>query len=140
MRTKLIPYLTVATLAGILTASVAVAKPKKEPPAPVELTAKGKQLEAAYAAEMKKLKQEIQRAVAPIDAGKKAAYQKALEAEKAARSQFKSAKSATGGVKRAQGLVNHAKGKNCPKKVKGHSFYVVHHLPSLRSRVRLGFR
>jgi predicted nucleic acid-binding Zn-ribbon protein len=84
---------------------------KQEAPASEPLNDKGAQLEAAYTAEMEKLKGEIQAAAAVIDEGKKKTYQQALEAESAARSKFNSAQAATGGVQKAEGLVNHAKGK-----------------------------
>lgn len=76
-----------------------------------ELSPRGKQLEKAYESEMNSLKAEIQKAVSSLDAAKKTAYQQALDAESAARAKFNAAKQATGGVQKAEGLVNHAKGK-----------------------------
>jgi formylglycine-generating enzyme required for sulfatase activity len=77
-----------------------------------ELNATGKKLEAAYEAQMKTLEADLKRALSRFDAADKAAYQKAREAETKARKQFDTYNSGIkGGVKKAEGLVNHAKGK-----------------------------
>ena len=105
MRTQLIPKLTAALVATCLTASLAHAQD-------AELNATGKKLEAAYEAQMKTLEADLKRALSRFDAADKAAYEKAREAETKARKQFDTYNSGIkGGVKKAEGLVNHAKGK-----------------------------
>lgn len=102
--------ISIALLLGIVSsASLSLAKPKPEPVAP--LSAKGQQLEKAYAAQMQSLKTDLQKALSKFDASKKTAYRKALEAESAARSRFNAAQQATGGIKKAEGAVSHAKNK-----------------------------
>lgn len=77
-----------------------------------ELNAIGKQLEAAYEAQIKSLKAEIDRALSRFDAAEKTAYQKARDAETKARKDFESYEMGLkGSVQGAEGLVNHAKNK-----------------------------
>ena len=77
-----------------------------------QLNATGKKLEAAYEAQIKTLEADLKRALSRFDAADKNAYQKAREAETKARIEFDTYNSGIkGGVKKAEGLVNHAKGK-----------------------------
>lgn len=77
-----------------------------------ELDATGKKLEAAYAARMKAVKADLERAASVFDAAKKEAYTKARELEAEARKKFENYNSGIkGGVKEAESLVNHAKHK-----------------------------
>ncbi len=105
MRTQLIPTLTAALVATCFTSPLTLAQE-------AELNATGKKLEAAYEAQMKTLEADLKRALSRFDAADKAAYQKAREDETKARKQFDTYNSGIkGGVKKAEGLVNHAKGK-----------------------------
>ncbi|MBT8044870.1 MAG: SUMF1/EgtB/PvdO family nonheme iron enzyme, partial [Verrucomicrobiae bacterium] len=77
-----------------------------------ELNATGKKLEASYTRQMETLKTDIQRALASFDAADKAAFNKARDAEIEALKTFETYnKGIKGGVKRAEGAVNHAKNK-----------------------------
>lgn len=77
-----------------------------------ELNATGKQLEASYSEQMKALEADLKKSLSRFDAADKQAYLKAKEAETKARKDFESYNSGIkGGVKKAEGLVNHAKGK-----------------------------
>jgi hypothetical protein len=110
IKSQLMIRISIALLSGIVfSASLSLAKPKPEPVAP--LSAKGQQLEKAYAAQMQSLKKDLRKSLSKFDASKKASYRKALEAESEARSRFNAAQQATGGVKKAEGAVSHAKNK-----------------------------
>ena len=77
-----------------------------------ELNATGKQLEASYSEQMKVLERDLKKSLSRFDAADKAAYLKAKEAETKARKNFDTYNSGIkGGVKKAEGLVNHAEGK-----------------------------
>ncbi len=77
-----------------------------------ELNATGEKLEASYEAQAKQLKADIEKALSFVDASKKTAYLQARETEAEARKQFETYnKGIKGGVKKAEGLVSHAKNK-----------------------------
>lgn len=77
-----------------------------------ELNATGKKLEASYSGQMKALEADLKKSLSRFDAADKQAYLKAKEAETKASKDFESYNSGIkGGVKQAEGLVNHAKGK-----------------------------
>ncbi|MDX1680716.1 MAG: SUMF1/EgtB/PvdO family nonheme iron enzyme [Akkermansiaceae bacterium] len=105
MKTKLIPPLSAAILAAVTATPVVIAQES-------ELNATGQKLEASFSDQMNALEAELKQALSRFDAGDKEAYLKAREAEIKARKEFESYNTGIkGGVKRAEGLVNHAKNK-----------------------------
>lgn len=113
MKTNTIKSIGLVTLAlAIVTTSDVWAKRKKKTQAPkVVLTEEGKQLESQYSDQLKALKTELEKAVPAIDPQKKAAYEKAIEAEKAAKKDLEAAQKNMGKIKKGNALVAHAKGK-----------------------------
>jgi len=104
-----VPALIAVLLSLSLTSSLFA---KKKQPAPqVELTATGKQLEANYTKQMNALKKELLTYLSAVDDKKKAYYLKALDAYSAAEKNLSNTSNSKDMVKKAQGLVNHAKGK-----------------------------
>lgn len=102
-----IPHIRPLTLAAVCFALSAISSAQNE-----ELSAKGKELEATYAGQATQLKAEIEKALSFVDASRKTAYLQARDAETQARKQFETYNSGIkGGMKKAEGLVNHAKNK-----------------------------
>ena len=108
------------TMAAALLAMVAVsigmapqasAQRRKKKAKSVALSAVGQRLEAQYAREMARLRAGLLRALPKLSKPKLKAYDKAIEAERAAKTKLESAQAAIGGIGRARGLVGHAKGK-----------------------------
>lgn len=101
----LLPRLPLAMAAVLVSSTLCPAQDQ-------ELNATGKKLEASYVEQMKTLEADLKKALSRFDAADKEAYIKAREAETKARKEFESYNTGIkGGVKRAEGLVNHAKGK-----------------------------
>ena len=96
-----------AAMAIGLSQASAAGKPAAEPP----LTAAGEKLLAHYSEMLTALQAEIAKALPAVDAGKKAAYLKAREAEKAAEAAVQKAQQSLDTIEVAQALVGHAKGK-----------------------------
>jgi len=112
MKTKMLSVVYGILLATVIgTSSVWAAKAKAKVEAPPPLSEDGQKLETTYAEQMKALKAEIVKALPKVDEQKKAAYLKACEAEKAAEAKLVAAEKNRNGVKSAQALVAHAKGK-----------------------------
>lgn len=105
MNTKLLPKFAAALMMVAIAGSPAHAQE-------AELNATGKQLEASYSGQMKVLEADLKKSLSRFDAADKQAFLKAKEAETKARTDFESYNNGIkGGVKKAEGLVNHAKGK-----------------------------
>lgn len=105
MNTKLLPKFAAALMMVAIAGSPAHAQE-------AELNATGKQLEASYSGQMKALEADLKKSLSRFDAADKQAFLKAKEAETKARTDFESYNNGIkGGVKKAEGLVNHAKGK-----------------------------
>lgn len=102
----------VALAITLPTTSNLFGKRKRKAPAPkIELNAEGKKLEAEYSEMLKTLKTELLKEIPSVDQVKKAAYNKAIEAEKAAKKALEAAQKEMGKIKKGHGLVAHAKGK-----------------------------
>ncbi|MFW6163113.1 MAG: hypothetical protein ACODAJ_10130, partial [Planctomycetota bacterium] len=95
--------------AAMATSSGWAARKKAAPETP--LTETGQKLLERYTGMLTELKAAILKAVPEVDKQKKAAYLKAREAEKAAKAQLKAAEANFAEIKKARGLVGHAKGK-----------------------------
>jgi hypothetical protein len=91
-------------------ACVAVAAPAQQP-APPAFTAAGETLRAKYETMLERLRGEIAEVVPTVDEGKKIAYLKARDAEKAAEAAVAKAQQALDKANGAAGLVNHRKNK-----------------------------
>lgn len=83
------------------------------PPKTVEipLGAEGQRLEEKFAAQLKALRADIEKALPRIDERKRTALQKAGEAIKVAEAEAKAAQAELSKIQGAKGLVDHAKGK-----------------------------
>lgn len=92
--------------AGVPTVSAAPPKTVEAP-----LDAEGQRLEAKFAAQLKALRTEIERALPKIDERKRTVLQKAGEAIKVAEAEAKAAQAELTKIQGAKGLVDHAKGK-----------------------------
>ncbi|MHC4199400.1 MAG: hypothetical protein ACYSU0_05365, partial [Planctomycetota bacterium] len=110
MRTETMTRICVALIAVAIGASSARAANNRSAPQ-TPLTEKGKELEERYAEQFEALRAEIKKALPVIAEQKEAAYLKAREAEKAAEAELKAAQQGLGKIQKAQGLVDHAKGK-----------------------------
>ena len=96
-------------VAACLLVTVAVAAPQQ--PAAPALTPAGETLRAKYETMLERLRGEIAEVVPTVDEGKKIAYLKAREAEKAAEAAVAAAQQALDKASGAAGLVNHRKNK-----------------------------
>jgi predicted nucleic acid-binding Zn-ribbon protein len=77
----------------------------------IALTSTGKKLEAAYAAQLEELKEEIVKNLPSLDPEKKALFLNARGAEEEAKAQLEAAQKRMGEINTAKALVGHAKGK-----------------------------
>lgn len=110
MRTNTITAICVATIAAVIaTPNTWAARGKAVPETPLSEAAR--KLEAEYSGQLKALQAEISKALPTLSERKKTAYLNAREAETAAKVKLKEAQQAQGGIKKAEGLVAHAKGK-----------------------------
>jgi hypothetical protein len=100
--------LRVVPVVACLALTAAAAAPQPAAPA---LSAAGETLRAKYETMLEGLRAEIVKAVPTVDEGKKAAYLKAREAEKAAEAGVATAQQAVDKAGGAQGLVDHRKNK-----------------------------
>ena len=105
-------------IAGLITLSLLAPLPllakkakKKEPVSQVKLTSNGRKLDTDYSKRMKSLKSDLDSAISKIDKKRKDYYLEALEAYTVAENNLNDIHNAEGMVSKAQGLVNHAKGK-----------------------------
>jgi len=96
-------------VAACLLVTAAVAAPQQ--PAAPALTPAGETLRAKYETMLERLRGEIAEVVPTVDEGKKVAYLKAREAEKAAEAAVAAAQQALDKANGAAGLVNHRKNK-----------------------------
>lgn len=108
----------VVLVAIALTSSVAFAKKGNKAPA-TPLTEAGEKLEAQYADQLKLMQSEIVKAAPALNKSKIAAYQKSRQAEIDAKAALDAAQKDQGALKRAEGLVAHAKGHWIGKADKG---------------------
>jgi formylglycine-generating enzyme required for sulfatase activity len=123
MMTKKSKYLAVAVImakapvfiVGLITLTLMTPLPllakKKTPDSQVKLTSPGRKLETDYTRRMKALESELNSSVSKIDKKRKDYYLTALEAYTAAEKNLNNTHNAEGMISKAQGLVNHAKGK-----------------------------
>ena len=104
-RIQLSSCLTAALVATCVHSSSVIAQSDK-------LNSAGKKMEADYKAQIKNLKAELTRKLSSFDAADINAYEKARDAEIKARKVFETYNSGIkGGVKKAEGMVSHAKNK-----------------------------
>jgi len=110
MKAKMMTGIYVTLIAMMIGASSVWAAPKK-PGAETPLTQTGQKLLERYTSMLTELRAGISRAVPTVHPQKKAAYLKALQAEKLAKAELEAAQKSLGKVATAQALVAHAKGK-----------------------------
>lgn len=105
MRLKLLIFSSLL----LILVSDAVAKKKKPKLPVVNLTERGEELKSAYQTRMDQLRKELLKELPEIDEVKKSVYLESRSKELMTEKALNEAKKASGAVKRAQGLVGHAK-------------------------------
>jgi len=106
---KKIVMLTVLVVIAMCIPS-AVAAERSAKPEAAPLTQVGEKLLASYTDQLTVVKADIAKSLPKINEQKKSAYQKALDAEKAAENELKAAQQSMGDIAKGQALVAHAKG------------------------------
>ncbi len=106
---KKIVMLTVLVVIAMCIPSAVAAKRSAKPEA-APLTQVGEKLLASYTDQLTVVKADIAKSLPKINEQKKSAYQKALDAEKAAENELKAAQQSKGDIAKGQALVARAKG------------------------------